>query len=88
MGGLCNLDDEVSCLSDVILYNIETGGFDKRVENFKGLEAFQSTSNKCMQFEENTVIALVENNYLDKEEEAFVVEFKKGTHLVKKIMQL
>ena len=69
MGGLANMDDEVSCLGDVVLYNVVTGELEKRVQNFTGLTQFQTTGNKCAQFEENTVIALVENNYLDDEEE-------------------
>lgn len=88
MGGMSNEDDVVSCLGDVVLYNVTTGALEKRVHNFKGLTQFQATSNKCAQFEENTVIALVENNYLEEEENTFVVEYKKGTKMIKKIMQL
>ena len=31
---------------------------------------------------------LAENNYLEEEEKAFVVEYKKGTKMIRKIQQL
>ena len=37
MGGLTMIDDEVSCLGDVVLFNVATGDMEKRVQNFKGL---------------------------------------------------
>jgi len=86
MGGLSNLDDIVQLLGDVILYNTKTGKFDRRVQNFAGLTQFQTTGNKCAQFEEDTVIALGENNYHEEDaERAFLVEYKKGSKMLKKI---
>ena len=40
MGGLTMIDDEVSCLGDVVLFNVATGDMEKRVQNFKGLVQF------------------------------------------------
>ena len=66
MGGLANLDDIVGCLGDVVLFNTVSESFEKRVQNFAGLTQFQTTGNKCGLSEENTVIALAENNYLEE----------------------
>ena len=88
LGGLANLDDIVGCLGDVVLFNTVSESFDKRVQNFAGLTQFQTTGNKCGLYEEDTIIALAENNYLEEEEKAFVVEYKKGTKMIRKIQQL
>ena len=88
MGGLANLDDVISCLGDVVLFNTVSESFEKRVQNFAGLTQFQTTGNKCALFEEDTVVCLAENNYEEEDEKSFVVEYKKGTKMIRKIQQL
>lgn len=61
MGGNGFVDDEYTSLGDVLLFDQQTEQITKKVQNFAGLLQFQAVGNKCVQYEEDTVVALVED---------------------------
>lgn len=61
MGGNSYVDDDLSSLGDVMIFNVETNQVERKIQNFPGLLAFQAVGNKCAQYEPDTVVALVEN---------------------------
>ena len=85
MGGNSYVDDDLSSLGDVMIFNVETQQIERKIQNFPGLLSFQAVGNKCMQFEPDTVVALVEDVEQTK---AMVVEYKKGTKMVRCLQKL
>lgn len=55
------------------------------MQNFPGLLQFHAPGNKCAQFEADTVVALVED---EEQTKTMVVEYKKGTRVVKNLQEL
>lgn len=80
MGGNSYVDDDLSSLGDVMIFNVETNQVERKIQNFPGLLSFQAIGNKSAQYEPDTVVALVEN--VDQTQ-TMVVEFKKGTKMVR-----
>ena len=85
MGGNSYVDDELSSLADVYIFDLQTDGLERRVQNFPGLLQFHSIGNKCAQFLSDNVVALVEDCEQTK---TIVVEYKKGQRMVKTITTL
>ena len=85
MGGNSFVDDEYTSLGDVMLFNTQSETFERKVQNFPGLLQFHSPGNKCAQFEADTVVALVED---EEQTKTMVVEYKKGTRVVKNLQEL
>ena len=55
------------------------------MQNFPGLPKFHAPGDKRAQFEADTVGALVED---EEQTETMVVEYKKGTRIVKNLQEL
>ena len=63
MGGMGVVDDEFDVLSDLYIFDTQTEKLERKVQNFPGLMQFQALGNKTAQFEDNTIVALVENDF-------------------------
>ena len=88
MGGM-GVDEEgrsEECLGDLYIFNTHNSTFERQIQDFAGLLQFQAEGNKVVQLEDNTIIALVENGY--QNEDTFVVEYKKGTKVVKQLQKI
>ena len=62
--------------------------FEQMVQNFPGLLQFQCLGNKSVNFTGDTALALVENDYQNENACATIVEYKKGTRVVRKVQEL
>ena len=74
-GGCTYLDDEIECLGDVILFNIESEQAQKVIKNYAGLLQFCAPNNQIACVDDNTIVCFGEN--LD-DQEGYIVEYKKG----------
>ena len=86
MGGMGIVDDEYDVLGDVYIFSTENETLERKIQNLPGLIQFQALGNKVAQFEENVIVALVENDFeTENEQQTYVVEYKKGQKIVKQI---